>query len=440
MSEKHLDPNESPDELNDPAAGVQRLNKLPILAVFALGFIVLATLLFSSYQRANRGPQTASAEEVKTKSNISQSDGAFLLQKYPKASRPSKPAPTEAPGQKAGKPEPAPEHTKTQKPQDYEEATPKAEALWPEPVIPSQDHRPAPVRHASLTDEEKRRAERISRFREDLYYDAVTADTAIRFQAAEKTEASEKGSPADASTASHRLLEKYMNTLKDDDAGEDRDLQKEKEKFLETDKTYGYSSEFRQAPLTPYGLRVGTVIPAVMLTGINSDLPGKIIGQVSQDVRDTRTGRYILIPQGSRIIGTYDSHVARGQTRVLVAWHRVQFPDSSTLEIGNMAGTDVSGYAGLKDKVNNHYWRIFGNATLLSFVGAGAQLSQPDSNNGDITAREMLAAELGRQWSEVGKEMARRNMNIQPTLEIRPGYRLNVMVNKDLILKPYEKM
>jgi type IV secretion system protein VirB10 len=111
------------------------------------------------------------------------------------------------------------------------------------------------------------------------------------------------------------------------------------------------------------------------------------------------------------------------------------------MELGNMGGVDQAGYAGFTDKVNNHYWRIFGNATLLSLISAGAQLSQPeDDNNDETTANETLAAEMGRQWSQVGQQMVRRNLNIQPTLEIRPGYQFNVMVNKDLILEPYEPM
>jgi type IV secretion system protein VirB10 len=123
----------------------------------------------------------------------------------------------------------------------------------------------------------------------------------------------------------------------------------------------------------------------------------------------------------------------------MVAWHRLQFPDGDTMELGNMGGADQAGYAGFNDKVNNHYWRIFGSAALLSLISAGAQLSQPDEsgNGSEITANELLAAELGRQWGQVGQEMTRRNLNIQPTLEIRPGYRFNVMVNKDLILEPY---
>ena len=176
----------------------------------------------------------------------------------------------------------------------------------------------------------------------------------------------------------------------------------------------------------------------MLLGGINSDLPGLVQAQVVQDVRDTRSGEHVLIPQGSRLIGAYDSQVSFGQRRVLVVWHRVMFPDASTLELGAMPGVDEAGFAGVRDQVRTHFLRIFGSATLLSFLGAGAQLAEPQDNDpGALSAREILIAELAREWNQLGQEMIRRGMNVQPTLIIRPGYRFNVLVNKDLILAPY---
>ena len=115
-------------------------------------------------------------------------------------------------------------------------------------------------------------------------------------------------------------------------------------------------------PSTPYMLRACFVIPATLISGINSDLPGQIVAQVSQNVYDTPVGRYLLVPQGSRLIGSYDSKVAYGQGRVLVAWQRIVFPDGKALDMGAMPGSDGAGYAGLADKTNNHYLRIFGSA------------------------------------------------------------------------------
>jgi len=188
---------------------------------------------------------------------------------------------------------------------------------------------------------------------------------------------------------------------------------------------------------------VGTIIPAVMLSGINSDLPGMITAQVSLNVRDTATGRHLLIPQGAKLIGTYDNRVAMGQRRVLVAWHRLQFPDASTLELGTMPGADVGGYAGFGAAVDNHYLRIFGNAFLLSMISAGTAVALAETNSDELTAREIRRAEateeITEQWAQLGRKMIEKNLTIQPTLIVDPGYQFSVFVNKDLILEPYVK-
>ena len=196
-------------------------------------------------------------------------------------------------------------------------------------------------------------------------------------------------------------------------------------------------------PMSDYEVKSGTVIPATLVTGMNSDLPGQIIGQVRQNVYDSTTGRFLLIPQGSKLIGTYDNGITMGQKRGLVAWQRIIFPNGSSMSLGNMQGTDKAGYAGFKDKIDNHYGRIFGQATLISMFSALGQIAvgDDDSNNQSTSQnnRETLAEELGRQWSQTGQELIRRNLNIAPTIRIRPGYQFNVMVNKDMILKPYGK-
>lgn len=201
-----------------------------------------------------------------------------------------------------------------------------------------------------------------------------------------------------------------------------------------------YLPHTRVPALATTEVKAGTVIPGVMIAGINSDLPGQIIGQVRQNVYDTATGQHLLIPAGARLIGSYDSRVTMGQRRVLVAWNRVIFPDGSSVALDTMPGADVSGFAGFNDKVNNHYWRIFGNAFMLSLFSAGIQLSQPDPgpNAGMYDSQQILAAEIGRQLGQLGMEMSRRNLDIQPTLEIRPGYLFNVMVTKDMILPPWQ--
>lgn len=197
-----------------------------------------------------------------------------------------------------------------------------------------------------------------------------------------------------------------------------------------------------QAPRSPYELRAGFVLPAILISGINSDLPGQIMGQVSQDVFDTSTGRWKLIPQGSRLVGRYSSDVAYGQARVLIAWQRIVFPDGKAMDIGAMPGGDSAGYAGFNDQANNHYLRVFASAFLMSGVTAGIALSQPETVS--ITTRQSassaISEALGQQLGQVTAQLITKNMNIAPTLEIRPGYRFNVIVTKDLTFsKPYQQ-
>lgn len=195
-----------------------------------------------------------------------------------------------------------------------------------------------------------------------------------------------------------------------------------------------------EAPRSPYELRAGFVVPATLISGINSELPGQIIAQVSQDVYDTPRGKYKLIPQGSRLIGAYTSEVAYGQSRILIGWQRIIFPDGKAMDIGSMPGADGAGYAGFKDQVNNHYFRLFGSAFLMSAVTAGVALSQPDQGvNSRPTASSAMSEALGQQLGQVTAQIISKNLNISPTLEIRPGYRFNVMVTKDMTFsKPYQ--
>ena len=197
----------------------------------------------------------------------------------------------------------------------------------------------------------------------------------------------------------------------------------------------------QEVPRSPYELRAGYVVPATLISGINSELPGQIIGQVAQNVYDTATGKYLLIPQCSRMIGAYSSSVAYGQSRVLIAWQRIIFPDGRAVDIGSMPSSDSAGYAGFTDQVNNHYFRLFGSAFLMSAVTAGVSLSQPKQTAGTTTqtASGAMSEALGQQLGQVTAQLIAKNMNIAPTLEIRPGYRFNVMVTKDMTFsKPYK--
>jgi type IV secretion system protein VirB10 len=196
-----------------------------------------------------------------------------------------------------------------------------------------------------------------------------------------------------------------------------------------------------EAPRTAFEVRAGSVIPATMISGINSDLPGQIIAQVSQDVFDTPTGRHRLIPQGSRLVGRYNHNVVDGQSRVLVAWQRLTFPDGKALDIGAMEGVDSAGYAGFQDKVDRHYLRLFGSAILMSGITAGLTSSKitPQDDPFGTSNSVQMSQSLAQQIGDVASQMIQKNMSYAPTLKIRPGYRFNVMAVKDLTFKaPYQ--
>ena len=194
----------------------------------------------------------------------------------------------------------------------------------------------------------------------------------------------------------------------------------------------------------PLELKTGTIIPGLMVTGINSDLPGNIIAQVSQNVFDTATGRQLLIPQGAKLFGVYDSRVIYGQERVLVAWNRLVFPDGSAVTLGAMPGSDMAGNAGYTDEVNNHYLRIFGSAILMSMITGGMSYSMDSLDNsggGDDdspTLQDEMGSALAAQLGQATLQLLQKNLNLKPTLEIRPGYQFNVIVTKDLVFeRPY---
>ncbi|CAG4899764.1 TrbI/VirB10 family protein [Paraburkholderia saeva] len=195
-----------------------------------------------------------------------------------------------------------------------------------------------------------------------------------------------------------------------------------------------------QAPAPPYTVMAGTIIPAALVTGINSDLPGQIIAEVTQPVYDTATGHYLLIPQGSRLIGRYDSQVAFGQQRVLLVWLRLVLPDTSSIALDKLPGIDPAGYAGLEDGVDWHWGRILAGAVLSTMLGVGSELAV--SNQGSANGNTVIALRDSSQdtANQVGQEITRRDLSIQPTLTVRPGFQVNVMVNKDLVLRPYQPL
>ena len=194
-------------------------------------------------------------------------------------------------------------------------------------------------------------------------------------------------------------------------------------------------------PLTPYELKSGTVIPAVLITGMSSDLPGDLVAQVSRDVYDSQQQRFLIIPKGSRLLGRYNSDVAFGQTRALVAWTRLVYPDGRSISLPGFNGVDQAGMTGLRDGVDRHLLAAFASAGAIAVLGAGVQLAANSGDSGgfnDQSPQEVIANQIALEISRVATELLERNLDRQPTITVRPGFRFNVFVNRDLALpQPY---
>jgi len=198
-----------------------------------------------------------------------------------------------------------------------------------------------------------------------------------------------------------------------------------------------YNEHSLQKPVSPYTLMAGSIIPASLVTGLNSDLPGFVIGQVTENVFDTVTGRYLLVPQGTKIIGKYDSVVAFGQKRALVIWQRLIRPDGSSLVIDNLPATDEGGYAGLEDQVDYHTWSLLKGVALASLLGVGSELTLGNNQNDLISALQKSAI---RNTDQAGQQFVQRQLDVQPNLTIRPGWLVRIIVHKDLVLEPYTQI
>jgi type IV secretory pathway VirB10-like protein len=196
------------------------------------------------------------------------------------------------------------------------------------------------------------------------------------------------------------------------------------------------SSDRLAQPASRYVLQAGAVIPAALVTGIRSDLPGQITAQVTENVYDSPTGRFLLIPQGAKLIGVYDSAIAFGQSRVLLVWNRLILPDGQSIVLERQPGADAAGYSGLEDEVDHHWLRLAGAAALSTILGVGTQLGTTGEENALIQALRRGGAQ---SLNQTGQQIVGRNLNIQPTLTIRPGFPVRVIITRDLVLAPYRE-
>ena len=190
-------------------------------------------------------------------------------------------------------------------------------------------------------------------------------------------------------------------------------------------------------PASPFVVQAGTIIPAALITGIRSDLPGQITAQVTENIFDSPTGRARLIPQGARLIGVYDSQVAFGQSRVLLVWTRLIMPNGRSIVLERQQGADTGGYSGLEDEVDNHWKELLGAAALSTLLGVGAELGSGADSGSNTDIIQALRLSAANSLNQTGQKVVQRNLNIQPTLTIRPGFPVRVIVNRDLVLEQY---
>lgn len=417
-----------------PGAGIRRLNRLPVIIAIALAVAFLAVIFFGLTSRglvfrdhsgeASSGGLPASTFADQMKRGVT--DGII--------GEPQPPAVIAAP------PANDPHEVKLN------------------PFSSGKGQAEEPARQNELESETAWRA-RLMREQQELLFREQQRQRMARLQAANvaldsplaistdklKAAAADPGQTNTGNqaalgprTTSSPAVDLYSAALQAGINGQNADPngQGKKEAFFNSDLTkLGYLPNRVVAQQSPYELKRGSVIPATLITGINSDLPGRITAQVSQNVYDNATGYRLLIPQGTRLMGRYDSKVAFGQSRVLVVWTDIIFPNGSTLQIGGMAGTDAEGYGGFNDEVDNHYFKTFGSAILLALIGTGMDMAIPENSTlaNQTTASDAARRNFAETFGRVAERTISKNLDVQPTLEIRPGYQFNVLVDQDMV-------
>jgi type IV secretory pathway VirB10-like protein len=287
--------------------------------------------------------------------------------------------------------------------------------------------KPEPIARATTADDGSWRAQRE--------LDQKARGSSIFFESAggnndrDQSDTSSRAEPAEAPAPSAAAA---LSAL-------DPNLQDRKNAFLDG-KGAGkgnYLEATIQHPKSPYEIQAGTILPAVLITAINSDLPGPVVAQVREQVYDSVSGQYLLVPQGSRLLAKYDSMVAWGQERVLVCWNRLILPNGDSIDLGCMPAADLEGAAGLSDGVDEHWWRILKGATVATLLSTGSAFAAGNTSSYNPTVGQVMARNASGEIGDVGQQLTRSDLMIQPTLTVRPGFSVNVIVTKDIVLSPY---
>jgi len=405
---------ESPNSLQPPKPNSTKMRKWPVYAVVLVLVGLFVVLFYSVNGSGKKQAEEKSNEFVDDQRQLASIEGRGLITAPP----PGGPA----------------------------VATPEAtpETKGGEPLIVVRDNKGA--------DDEEQRAQARRQAKEQAYFTALSSPLVTKRNTIQQsTKGTVAASPEGVSQTA--LIQnsgtgmtgtEMMGTGMDQTGQYNPAADKDKEGFFNRNKADEWISPYTRTAGQPYEIKTGTVIPGIMVTGINSDLPGRLIAQVSQNVYDTATGRYLIIPQGAKLFGVYDSRVIYGQERLLVAWNRVIFPDGSAVTLGAMPGSDMGGYAGYEDLVDNHYLRIFGSAFFMSLITGSTSYAVDKLDNSDedeTTVQSALGSALATQMGQTTLSLLQKNLNIKPTLEIRPGYQFNIIITKDVVFKaPYQPM
>ncbi|TPP05002.1 IncP-type conjugal transfer protein TrbI [Rhizobium glycinendophyticum] len=411
-------------------SGLKRVNRLPVILVIVLLVAFLGIIFFGLASRGlyfgkDSGPDTSSGNPASTYADQIKRGVTDGIIGEPQQQETFQPTPVE---------------TKQAEEKAANPFTPQAEQQRGSELEPEEVWRARLAREQQEQVLREQQRQRMARMQaRDSAYDAPLAidrgklearaqadDTAATRNAT--TTASANGNPSDLYAAALRAGLGGQNV--------DPNGQSSKEDFFNADlKDLGYLPNRVVPQQSAFELKRGSVIPATLITGINSDLPGRITAQVSQNVYDSATGHRLLIPQGTKLFGRYDSKVSFGQSRVLVVWSDIIFPNGSTLQIGGMAGTDAEGYGGFNDKVNNHYLKTFGSAVMIALIGTGIDMAVPQSSTlaTQDTASDAARRNFAETFGRVADRTIERSMDVQPTLQIRPGYRFNVLVDQDIL-------
>ena len=385
MNQADLDPNVQPK-----GNGVKTVNKNPLLIAFGIILILIIGMGYATMKRGEAN-QEQTATQKKGAAPVNEASLSVILD-------------------------------------DWYQNRFKQKTSTPPTITPTVETN---LTHSDKQIEAKidEAALKLSQLKQEMYLKSLSAPTSISMKSASLPKQAAqrvRNSLSSIDTGSLDLIKKLHE--------QKLSIEDENTMFMKQKNSFDYLPNKKTAAYSKYEIKTGTIIPGVLITGINSKLPGAIKAQVSENVYDTATGNYLLIPQGTTIVGKYSSHVKFGQDRVLISWNRLIFTDGHTLNIGNMNGIDQQGYTGFEDQVDNHYFQVFGSAFLLSLLSGDFFFE-----NGYLVIRGKTTS--GNQTSpspmeEVARQMIQKQLSVSPTVEIRPGYKFNIFVTKDIILEP----